>query len=221
MISYETNMRIWFSNQAVEATQPYSYLRVLVTSLILLGSHCAVLGQSLRVYPLETLMPNSSSDGLDALKARAQSVLTRHNVLVGLAGVDPKLFLLISPSPSAFAVQTPSGFAVLLSAGALIAYNEDILTAILAHEIGHVAMGHIKSHQGDKVIEAQVEKSPLLVYDEQLEIDADMFAIDLLTKAQYPPDLLLKVLLESPTKVSERRLNALRDALLRLGVASK
>jgi predicted Zn-dependent protease len=118
--------------------------------------------------------------------------------------------VLDSPEVNAFSL--PGGH-VYVSRG-LLAYldTEAQLAAILAHEIGHVVARHGVRHsvlasvdeRGDRlgsVLEPALNGNPLSTqawragYGSALELDADALAAHVLTRAGYPPQVLVDTLL--------------------------
>ncbi|HEV8533196.1 MAG TPA: M48 family metalloprotease [Methylomirabilota bacterium] len=91
-------------------------------------------------------------------------------------------------------------FGLVVTTGALRSLDLDELRTALAHEIGHVQLGHVKSREARRQVEAtgSAKGSPIesddgqalgrrRAYDRQEELAADRYAVELLDKLPGSP----------------------------------
>ena len=120
--------------------------------------------------------------------------------LIGL-GVRPvaRIEIAVGPHP-------PNKFGLTITAGALRSLEPSELQAALAHELGHVQLGHLASREARRRSESSGEAAPIgddletlrrnRAYDREEEYAADRYAVELLDRlpggpARGCPEVLL------------------------------
>ena len=110
---------------------------------------------------------------------------------VGLA-IEPlqRIHLAAGPAP-------PKKFVIRITTGALRSLESSELQAALAHELGHVQLGHFESREGRRMAEHSTEPGPKGTGDEALranrasdrdeEFAADRYAVELLDQLPGSP----------------------------------
>ncbi len=105
-------------------------------------------------------------------------------------GIAPSILLLPGTAPNAFVSDSEH---IILTRGLVqIIENQDELAFVVAHELGHLKLGHLV--QNSNALPALAERT---VSHRQLierELDADKFAVDLLMKSGFNPGSGLKLL---------------------------
>ncbi len=83
-------------------------------------------------------------------RAMLDQLLAMYDKLAVISKVNPKLYISSSEQLNAYATQTGDGQAIIiLTIGSVTALSEDqdAMAALLAHEFGHVAKGHVTSSE--------------------------------------------------------------------------
>ena len=97
-------------------------------------------------------------------------------------GFEPQLEVLISPRPNAFAV-APNKLVLSSALGNNNSASSAELAFVIAHELGHFILGHHHKHSHHKHNKAGPTEDTLSLRELELEIEADIFAIQLLRDA--------------------------------------
>ena len=128
------------------------------------------------------LVPLVSASGICGGQARCP---------IGL-GVRPigRIEIAVGPHP-------PNKFGLTITAGALRSLQPPELQAALAHELGHVQLGHLASREARRQAEGSVESAPKgdavealrrnRAYDREEEYAADRYAVELLDRLPGGP----------------------------------
>ena len=128
------------------------------------------------------LVPLVSASGICSGQARCP---------IGL-GVRPvaRIEIAVGPHP-------PNKFGLTVTAGALRSLQPSELQAALAHELGHVQLGHLASREARREAERSVESAPKRdaveavrrnrAYDREEEYAADRYAVELLDRLPGGP----------------------------------
>lgn len=99
------------------------------------------------------------------------------------------------------------GGEILFSKGLLLDLeSEDELAAVIAHELAHVVLGHLKE------LKPQVGEKPELIMSEEKEIEADRLSVTLMRGSGYDP-LATMVVLRRLTGGQEAREQILAQEL--------
>ncbi|MBT3301624.1 MAG: M48 family metallopeptidase [Bacteroidetes bacterium] len=119
---------------------------------------------------------------------------------MGSSDYDYKLMIVADDEVNAFAL--PGGYIMIYSGLIEISDNPEELTAVIAHEMGHIEKRHIVSRlvkelglsvilSGDLLVVGEVGRTAAsTVFDRRQEREADEFSLDLLYKAQIDPRVM-------------------------------
>lgn len=168
-----------------------------------------------RARPLEP----RRKEMVEKLRRATRNLVTAHERLVAVSDVKPELLVCLSRDINALVIDR--GKPVFVMTGMLLAYGheEDLLAAVLAHEIGHLARDHAgyrrkavgafayqaqiaanaefyRSGDYAKAVSAGVATLGLnaFAFSREQEADADSFGTVLLTRAGYKAGAIMKLM---------------------------
>lgn len=128
------------------------------------------------------------------------SIENRLLVAMSSSDYDYKFMIVANDEINAFAL--PGGYIMIYSGLIEICDNPEELTAVIAHEMGHIENRHIVSRlikelglsvilSGDLVVVGEIGRTAAsTVFDRRQEKEADEFSLDLLYKAKIDPRIM-------------------------------
>ncbi len=126
----------------------------------------------------------------------------KHRLLKAMGNTDYEYKFILIDSPIVNAAALPGGYVIIFSGLIDFCDNAEELSAVLAHEIGHVEKKHIVNKLAkelglslilstDKSVVGSVARmATSTAFDRKQEAEADKFALDLLFKTKINPHII-------------------------------
>jgi predicted Zn-dependent protease len=154
---------------------------------------------------VETILLNKEQIKDPKLGAVIDSIKNSLAAVSDISADSIQLHIIRDTEVNAFAL--PGNHIVILSGLINYSKNSDELAGVMAHEIGHLRLGHIEKklikevgltvlftlaggNSGQEILKDVVKTISSTAFDRNYEAEADLFAVEKMGKAGFDPELL-------------------------------
>lgn len=154
---------------------------------------------------VETILLNKEEIKDPQLGAVIDSIKNSLAAVSDISADSIQLHIIRDTEVNAFAL--PGNHIVILSGLINYSKNSDELAGVMAHEIGHLRLGHIEKklikevgltvlftlaggNSGQEILKDVVKTISSTAFDRNYEAEADLFAVEKMGKAGFDPELL-------------------------------